>query len=351
ERTGLDGRDGRWHVNLRVTLIVSALCFGMVPGSALAQRTLTTITRVNLRTGPLRPSALKRVLHAHTHLLWNEVVAESGGILHVLSVNAPGDSGWVAGESVVENGLGPHRNRSCGVLRWPVKTLSDSDAPAVRRIPQGAVISSLRAFSAPRVRPQNGRANAIEETEFGVSGNVIKWGLEPDSDLHPVLADADDSSQTIVLEVPDPACVTGATTSVRDSIATTRQDVVRALGTPPIGVTTLSAPVPVTVTGVGFFDFGHSIGHPPNAFELHPLLSIHFPRGSRPVASREPEGQRRRPGDRARTVPVIQDRVAAPHFSRHRPLSMEPVVLALQQRPDKQQLGTRDRYRHGCNCE
>ncbi len=36
------------------------------------------------------------------------------------------------------------------------------------------------------------------------------------------------------------------------------------------------------VPGVGFFDFGHSTGHPPNAFELHPVLSIRF--GARPMA-------------------------------------------------------------------
>ena len=216
------------------------------------------------------------VLPLHTRLAWNEIMAESEGMLHVVCAEAPGDSGWVAGEYVVEERLGRGRNHTCGVLRWPVKTLSDADAAAVHRTPQSVAIAALRAFPAPKVRPQNGRANAIEETEFGVSGNVIKWGLEPDSDLHLVLADANDASQTIVLEVPDPACVTGATTGVRDSIATTRRDVLQALGPPPIGITPLAAPVPVTVTGVGFFDFGHSTGHPPNAFELHPVLSIHF---------------------------------------------------------------------------
>jgi hypothetical protein len=262
-------------VNLRVAWIFLAVCIGLVPASALAQRTVVTITRISLRAGPRRRSAVKRVLLPHTQLAWNEVMAESEGMLHVVSAEAPGDSGWVAGEYVVEEGFGAG-NQRCGVLRWPVKTMSDADASAVRRTPQGATISTLRAFPAPKVRPQNARANAIEETEFGVSGDIIKWGLEPDSDLHLVLADANDSRQTIVLEVPDPACVTGATTTVQDSIATTRQNVLQALGPPPIGVTALSAPVPVTVTGVGFFDFGHSTGHPPNAFELHPLLSIRF---------------------------------------------------------------------------
>jgi hypothetical protein len=270
----------------RVTWIFLAVCLGIAPAHALARRMVITTTRVKLRAGPLRLSPVKRVLPSHTKLAWNEEVAESEGMLRVVSADTPRDSGWVAGEYVVTDGSGAGGNQRCGVLRWPVKTMSDRDAGAVRRIPQGALITSLRSLPAPKVRPQNGRANGIEETEFGVSGNVTKWGLEPDSDLHLVMADAHDSSLTIVLEVPDPACVTGATTAVRDSIAITRRDVLTALGAPPIGVTALSVPVPVTVTGVGFFDFGHSIGHPPNAFELHPLLSIRFGRESATVLSR-----------------------------------------------------------------
>jgi len=199
-------------------------------------------------------------------------MAEDEGMLQVASRDVPRDTGWIAGEYVIDRTSGAR----CGVLRWPVKTMSDSDAAAVNRTPAGATIATLRALPAPPVRPQNGRANAVERTEFGVSGVVVAWGLEADSDFHLVLAEASHLSQTIVLEIPDTVCVSGATTSVRDSIAIARRDVLQALGSPPSGVHALPSPVPVTVTGVGFFDFGHSIGHPPNAFELHPVLSIRF---------------------------------------------------------------------------
>ena len=270
----------------RVIWIFLAACLGMVPAKVLAQRILITTARVNLHTGPRRSSRVKRVLPRHTHLAWGGAMADGEGMLEIVPVHAPGDTGWVAGEYAVQPmfGSGPHGGSShgagCGVLRWPVKTMSDADAGAVSRTPQGATISALRAFPAPRVRPQNGRANSVEKTEFGVSGNVIKWGLEADSDLHLVLANANNSRQTIVLEVPDPSCVTGATTALRDSIAKARQDVLQALGPPPSGVTALNAPAHVTVTGIGFFDFGHSTGHPPNAFELHPVLSIRFGPGA-----------------------------------------------------------------------
>jgi hypothetical protein len=154
--------------------------------------------------------------------------------------------------------------------------MGDADAGKVKRAPSAATIAALRALIAPKVRPQNARANAVEKTEFGVSGQVLMWGHEADGDLHLVLADGQDATQTIVLEVPDPACVSGATADVRDSIAQARQDVIQALGSPPPHLRALTSPVPVTVTGVGFFDFGHSTGHPPNAFELHPVLSIQF---------------------------------------------------------------------------
>ena len=260
----------------RLICTILAAGLGLVPGSALAQRTLTTITRVNLRSAPWPLSPVMRVLPRHARLAWDGFVADSVGMLRVVAIDVPGDTGWVDGEFVLEGGFGAGAHGSCGVLRWPVKTMSDPDAGAVRRTPQGAALSTLRAFPAPTVRPQDARANAVEETEFGVSGNIIKWGLEPDSDLHLVLADANSPSQTIVLEVPDTTCVHGATSDVRDSIGTVRAEVVRALGPPPVGLTALKAPVPITATGVGFFDFGHSVGHPPNAFELHPLLSIRF---------------------------------------------------------------------------
>jgi hypothetical protein len=265
-----------------VIWMLFAACLAPLPSIAFARQTLTTTTRVNLRAGPWSSSEVERVLPRHTPLVWNGVMADDDGMVQVVSTDAARDTGWIAGEYLVERGTaagqlhGSSHARACGVLRWPVKTMSDADAGAVNRTPKGADISTLIAFIAPKVRPQNHRANSVEETEFAVSGNVIGWGLEADHDLHLVLADANNLSQTIVLEVPDSSCVTGATTAVRDSIAQARHDVLRALGAPPSGVTALSSPVPVIVTGVGFFDFGHSIGHPPNAFELHPVLSIRF---------------------------------------------------------------------------
>jgi hypothetical protein len=254
--------------------IYLAACMVAFPSTTHADWDVATTTRVHLRAEPRRSSAVMRVLQRDTPLAWSGKMAEDEGMLQVVPTDAPRDTGWIAGEYVVDRTSGGASR--CGILRWPVKTMSDSDAATVNRTPAGTTIATLRALPAPRVRPQNGRANAVERTEFGVTGVVVAWGLEADSDFHLVLADASHSSHTIVLEVPDTMCVSGATTAVRDSIAIARREVLQALGPAPSRVTALPSPVPVTVTGVGFFDFGHSVGHPPNAFELHPVLSIRF---------------------------------------------------------------------------
>src|SRR5437870_4512888 len=121
-------------------------------------------------------------------------MADDDGMLQVVAADGSKDGGWIAGEYLVENtpAAGHHHGSShataCGVVRWPVKTMSDADAGAINRTPKGVEIATLVAFAVPKVRPQNHRANSVEKTEFGVSGNVIGWGLEADGDLHLVLA-------------------------------------------------------------------------------------------------------------------------------------------------------------------
>jgi hypothetical protein len=154
--------------------------------------------------------------------------------------------------------------------------MSDPDAADVDLTSKPSTIVTLRSLAKPSIRPQNGRANQVEKTTYEVSGRITKWGSEADGDIHLVLASASNSSKTIVLEIPDLQCVNGTAAPVRDLIKSTRDDLINQLGQPPSSISPLTAKPSVTVTGVGFFDQAHSAGHPPNAFELHPLLSIHF---------------------------------------------------------------------------
>ncbi len=264
-----------------IALIVVVLLAVSGVRPARAQHPVMTATRVNLRADSLRTSHVLRVLRAHAQLEWDGTTADHSGMFRVVTVDESADSGWVAGEYLLEApsmGVGHHGGAAptCGVARWPVKTLSDPDAGSITTTPKTATIASLRALPKPKQRPQNGRANQVEKTVYQVSGKIIEWGLEADSDIHLVLASPSNSSSTIVMEIPDPGCVDGASPAMRDQMKAARDALIAKLGQPPGSISPLTPAASVTATGVGFFDQAHSKGHPPNAFELHPVLSLAF---------------------------------------------------------------------------
>ena len=80
----------------------------------------------------------------------------------------------------------------------------------------------------------------------------------------------------MIAEMPDPACV-GSTSPLASSVSKTRGEF-----DAKYSVTTSfkTANAPVTVTGVGFFDFLHGqSGVAPNGIELHSVLDIQFGSG------------------------------------------------------------------------
>jgi hypothetical protein len=78
----------------------------------------------------------------------------------------------------------------------------------------------------------------------------------------------------MIAEIPLPACVSPGPGPLRAGIATARQEC-EARYQP--GPSIQQVNVPVTVTGVGFFDFLHGqYGVTPNGIELHPVLNITF---------------------------------------------------------------------------
>jgi hypothetical protein len=95
--------------------------------------------------------------------------------------------------------------------------------------------------------------------------------LEADSDHHLVLSG--DSGHTMIAEIPDPACV-GSTSPLLTSIQKARDEFgAERIPTPR----PQTADTPVTITGVGFFDFLHGqTGVAPNNIELHAVLDVQF---------------------------------------------------------------------------
>lgn len=161
---------------------------------------------------------------------------------------------------------------SCGVERWSVKTGTDPDAAQVD--PGSATsttISALDALPAPSSLPSDGRIQPTETTVYSVHATLHEYKLEDDSDYHLVLDDG--TGDTMIAEIPDPACV-GSDSPLRSDIESARGEFDAAYTATDSFQT---ADVPVTVTGVGFFDYDHGqTGVAPNAIELHPVLDIHF---------------------------------------------------------------------------
>ena len=77
----------------------------------------------------------------------------------------------------------------------------------------------------------------------------------------------------MIVEIPDPGCV-GAGSPFRPQISQARAKFDSHY---VANATFQSVSVPVTVTGIGFFDRIHGqTGVAPNGIELHPVLSIDF---------------------------------------------------------------------------
>jgi hypothetical protein len=161
---------------------------------------------------------------------------------------------------------------SCGVERWSVKTGTDADVASVNlNNPVIQTISYMRGLTAPATLPANNRVQPTEATVFVIDATLTQYKLETDSDYHLVIQDS--AGNTMISEIPDPACV-GAGSPFANLIQSAR-----AQFDAKYSATTSfqTANIPVQVTGVGFFDFLHGqTGVAPNGVELHPILDIQF---------------------------------------------------------------------------
>lgn len=161
---------------------------------------------------------------------------------------------------------------SCGVERWSVKTGTDADAGKITLEPATqTTVAELDALPAPGNLPDDSRIQPTETTVFQLSARLTKYKLEADSDYHLVLDDG--SGHTMIAEIPDPSCV-GSGSPLATGIETAR-DQFDARFDPTDRFQ--DANVPVTITGVGFFDFQHGqTGVAPNGIELHSVLDVSF---------------------------------------------------------------------------
>ena len=141
----------------------------------------------------------------------------------------------------------------CGTERWSIKTGTDPDASLINLSapPTLTTVGALTSLTPPNPIPPTHRVRPVETTAYTLSGVLVAFKLEADSDYHLVIADGD---RTMIAEIPLPSCVSPGPDLLRAGIATARQEF-QARYQP--GPSIQQVNVPVTVTGVGFFDFLH----------------------------------------------------------------------------------------------
>jgi hypothetical protein len=162
------------------------------------------------------------------------------------------------------------------VERWAVKTGTDPAASQVNLSDvHDTTVADLGKLPVPPGFSQDaGRLpDSAEMNVYRVQASLVEFKMEADSDYHLVLHDA--AGHTMIAEVPQPACVHGSSPFLA-GITSARQEFDAKYPTAGNSVWH-SAGVPVTVTGVGFFDTPHGqTGVAPNAIELHPVLDVIF---------------------------------------------------------------------------
>jgi hypothetical protein len=160
----------------------------------------------------------------------------------------------------------------CGVERWSVKTGTDSGAPSIALSSWiSTTIYNMQQSAHPSSLPANSRVAPRETNQYSLSGTLIKYVKEGDSDYHLVIKDS--AGRTIIVEIPSPNCV-GAGSPFGSGIANARRQFDAKFTATTSFKTTSTA---VTLRGIGFWDFLHGqTGAAPNGLEVHPVLNISF---------------------------------------------------------------------------
>ena len=153
-----------------------------------------------------------------------------------------------------------------------MKTLSDPRARMVSYRPRRKTVRGLRALKRPRYHTT--RKKGVETHTYRIRARLVEFKQEGDLDIHLVVAERGDARKTMIVELPDPACLGSTVAKAKGAIAKANADIRASCGNPPrAGFRLLAGRA--TITGVGFFDSVHGQpGVAPNGIELHPVLGF-----------------------------------------------------------------------------
>lgn len=166
----------------------------------------------------------------------------------------------------------------CGVVRWPVKTLSDVTVTNVNFKPKRKTVKWLVNQTPPESKPKDQRINGLEWINFRVKGVLVGYKLsDDDNDYHVVIKDLK-TADTMIVEFKDPVCSMVCSSRYLEDMSSARESFRTAPTIAAKGKVTGTFKRPdkrivVEVIGVGFWDHKHGqIGVAKNGIELHPVI-------------------------------------------------------------------------------
>jgi hypothetical protein len=157
---------------------------------------------------------------------------------------------------------------ACSKSRADVKQLKDAAAQNIPTAVASTRMSDLMAVPRPSAAELKGAEHqrlASEQRLVVVEAKVVKSNFEPDGDIKLHLADPADASKMMLVEVPEPKCMSP---QYRTLVAQVRADLKRL-----VQQTGDAHPV-LKFTGVPFWGFVREKETAPNGIQLHPILKV-----------------------------------------------------------------------------
>ncbi len=183
----------------------------------------------------------------------------------------------VEGSPTPQGAQDPVFLENCGTERWGIKTMSDPEASSVQLRPVSTSVDQLaeQSVSGP-IGPRRPRVAPVELTTYRVHVRLVEARYvgrsREDRDIH-LVVQSTRSPETMIVELPDPACPGADTSRVhRQMLEARRAYESECGGLPPRG-RFLALRGGATIEGVGFFDKAHGQrGRAErNGIEIHPV--------------------------------------------------------------------------------
>lgn len=163
---------------------------------------------------------------------------------------------------------------ACGSYRWSVKVVSDGATLDVVH-PLLVSVNYLRSLDRPNAIDDAFAPRTTGEGRlYRVYAKLEAFKLEDDGDIHMVLADPRNATETIIAEIPDPRCMYNSPPAFAADVARARVSFVKLFGIPPV-THFRQSDSPIIISGFPFFDSFHGQdGIAPSGVEIHPVLSV-----------------------------------------------------------------------------